>query len=639
MPKIKLKGSFYGPDDLSSRMTWSAHAVMDVDENGHFDSRDMRAMFDLHRRLSARFLTLDPEPNKKHYSYVSEMRCFGQWCTCLNYEAGKSVVTLSNDPGKEKERRSLNPLGKIACKRCLQMDNVSCKTEMQHCSAWEEALLLASALLPLPGVAVKGSGQTLRSRDQRYSEPDKGPAATMHLNKTGFGAWLDVFPQLGSGVSVNVVTGPGFHEMDAAVDSLFAAIGNIDSDTILQCMSKGLNLESIAHLEMTLREASRELDQLFNMHYRDEQLMDMLNRPSLPDSALPSANDKPGMKIFRALQGFALLALQGKYTFSTAMRFGTLRLDDSQDNEPPLDDALAKLETWAQRCYCPSLSWERPLGVTSSLAQATKLVEGEEAVIQSLGAVLEVLSVEYRTMLEDLFKKHNINLTNLSVSDIQVLNGTKYSFDSAAALWDHAIRSMGDGNTAHLGPMMVATLADMVCQTYSMMRLVTLPPPQEGEFQPKSQSDPREFIREVHDLHCDISAMPTESLTRPRDSGLELKLCRRHYWTREPKSLGRRHRIMEVLIDLLKDVKNSLDFSVQLMPAWDGDPTTITEIELRGTAGENSELTSCRLARLVEDGDGIEDGDGNDDDGNDDDSEVDAINQLEEKHKQMCWIF
>ncbi|KAK3382137.1 hypothetical protein B0T24DRAFT_564079 [Lasiosphaeria ovina] len=44
MPRIKLKGSFYGPDNLRLRMTWSAHAAIDVDENGHFDSRDVRAI-------------------------------------------------------------------------------------------------------------------------------------------------------------------------------------------------------------------------------------------------------------------------------------------------------------------------------------------------------------------------------------------------------------------------------------------------------------------------------------------------------------------------------------------------------------------------------------------------------------------
>lgn len=307
---------------------------------------------------------------------------------------------------------------------------------------------------------------------------------------------------------------------------------------------------------------------------------------------------------------------------------------------------MAELEKAAQHICRVSPEWEKPVGALSQLIQSTKFAEGNEAIIDSLGEVLEVLSDGSRTLFNDMFKETGFKLTDLSVSDIELMTGTKFSFDSAAALVDQFIIPFAEGNTARINPVVAAMVTNQMRNAYLLKRFVTLPAPREGEYQPKSQTDPREFIYEVHDLSCDILARPPkESSASQETSDLQLRLCRRHYWRREPESLERRHRIIEALMQLHKDIQEYQDFPVQSMPTW--EPLTNTAEQLRSMAGDDPKGTGAwvfqraspsdsttaaaghayeifsRLACLIEDGDGTCNGaDGGD-------VEVDWL-------KQMC---
>ncbi|KAK4464056.1 hypothetical protein QBC42DRAFT_321763 [Cladorrhinum samala] len=67
------------------RLTWSAHATIAVNQDGRFESRDVREMFQRHRRTGAASMTLDPEPDIRRL-HLDEMMCFGtDWCCCLSY--------------------------------------------------------------------------------------------------------------------------------------------------------------------------------------------------------------------------------------------------------------------------------------------------------------------------------------------------------------------------------------------------------------------------------------------------------------------------------------------------------------------------------------------------------------------------
>ncbi|KAK3934623.1 hypothetical protein QBC46DRAFT_273420 [Diplogelasinospora grovesii] len=68
-------------------LTWTAHARLDVNEQGRFDSHQVRSMFQRHRRTGAHFLMLGSQPGS---GPLMEMRCFGRAdCTCLSYATGQ----------------------------------------------------------------------------------------------------------------------------------------------------------------------------------------------------------------------------------------------------------------------------------------------------------------------------------------------------------------------------------------------------------------------------------------------------------------------------------------------------------------------------------------------------------------------